>query len=106
MPMSGRMLTKHTRSSALSITSVDEVPGFEDYISPLAVLEDESSFGESNTGSVTSEAIDQLLASIEDTQKELKAAELEEDGVEKEHRMKQLVERLSEAAEALRKMER
>jgi hypothetical protein len=90
----------------MSITSIDEVPGFEDCISPLAALENESTFGESRAGSVTSEAIDQLLARIEDTQKELKETELQKDGVDKDRRMKELLERLSKAAEAIQRMEK
>lgn len=55
----------------------------------------------SGTRSVTSDAIDQLLARIEDTQVELVAAEKEEDGIHKQQRLKELLGRLSAAAAAI-----
>ena len=58
-----------------------------------------------NTRSVTSEAIDQLLARIEDTQVELVAAEKEEDGIQKQERLKELLSRLSVAAAAIQELD-
>ena len=59
----------------------------------------------SGTRSVTSEAIDQLLARIEDTQVELVAAEKEEDGIHKQQRLKELLGRLSVAAAAIQELD-
>jgi uncharacterized Zn finger protein (UPF0148 family) len=90
--------------STSSDTSEDEnIPEFAECLSPLEDIDAGSTL--SNTRSVTSEAIDQLLMRIEETQKELQETEKEKDGADKQERLKELLDRLTQAAEAIQELD-
>eukprot|EP00977_Amphora_coffeiformis_P014334 scaffold3973_cov161-Amphora_coffeaeformis.AAC.3 len=91
--------------SGASITSVSDSPDFLSCDDPLDDMMDVASTFSGATRSVTSEAIDQLLARIEDTQVELVAAEKEEDGIYKQERLKELLNRLAIAAAAIQELD-
>ena len=94
------------RMGGASITSVSDSPNFMSCDGPLDdEMMDIVSTLSGTTRSVTSEAIDQLLARIEDTQVELVAAEKEEDGIQKQERLKELLNRLSIAAAAIQELD-
>lgn len=102
---SGLVLQVPVDKPAASMTSGSGSPDFLVCDGPLDEITDVASIISGNTRSVTSEAIDHLLARIEDTQVELVAAEKEEDGIHKQERLKELLERLSVAAATIQELD-